>query len=91
MNFYTERDLTTAPQNIWDNLCSEGEIVITNNGKPAAIMINVADGSFEETVKAIKQVKAMVAFNSMRQKASMYGYMDDEEIEAEISDVRTGV
>lgn len=83
MNFYTVRDLRTTPKNIWDNLSSDGEVVITNNGKPTAIMIDIADGSFEETIKAIRQAKAMIAFNSMRQKASINGYMTDEEIEAE--------
>lgn len=90
MNFYTVRDLRTTPKSIWDNLSSDGEVVITNNGKPTAIMIDIADGSFEETIKAIRQAKAMIAFNSMRQKASINGYMTDEEIEAEISAARQG-
>ena len=30
----------------------------------------------------------MLAFNSMRQKAAMSGYMSDEEIEAEITAAR---
>lgn len=91
MNFYTVRDLRTTPKNIWDNLSSDGEVVITNNGKPTAIMIDIADGNFEETIKAIRQAKAMIAFNAMRQKASINGYMTDEEIEAEISAARQGV
>lgn len=91
MNFYTVRDLRNTPKNIWDNLSSDGEVVITNNGKPTAIMIDIADGSFEETIKAVRQAKAMIAFNSMRQKSAINGYMTDEEIEAEISAVRQGV
>lgn len=91
MNFYTVRDLRTTPKSIWDNLASDGEVVITNNGKPTAIMIDIADGSFEETIKAVKQAKAMIAFNSMRQKASINGYMSDEEIEAEILAARQEV
>lgn len=91
MNFYTVRDLRTTPKSIWDNLSSDGEVVITNNGKPTAIMIDIADGCFEETIKAIRQAKAILAFNSMRQKASKNGYMTDEEIEAEISAARQGV
>lgn len=91
MNFYTVRDLRNTPKSIWDNLSSDGEVIITNNGKPTAIMIDIADGSFEETIKAVRQAKAMIAFNSMRQKASENGYMTDEEIEAEISAARQGV
>lgn len=91
MNFYTVRDLRTSPKNIWENLSADGEVVITNNGKPTAIMIDITDGSFEETIKAVRQAKAMIAFNSMRQKASKDGYMTEEEIEAEISAARKGV
>jgi hypothetical protein len=88
MNFYTVRDLRTTPKRIWDNLSADGEVVITNNGKPTAIMFDIADGSFEETLKAIRQAKAVIAFNSMRAKAAARGYMSDDEIEAEIAAAR---
>ena len=91
MNFYTVRDLRNTPKSIWDNLSSDGEVVITNNGKPKALMINIADGNFEETVKAVKQARAMIAFDSMRQKASKEGYMTEQEIEYEIKAARQGV
>lgn len=90
MNFYTVRDLRTTPKKIWDNLSSDGEVVITNNGKPTALLFDIADGSFEETVKAVRQAKAVIAFNSMREKAAARGYMSDEEIEAEIAAARRG-
>ena len=53
-------------------------------------MIDISDGSFETTLKAVKQAKAMIAFNSMRQKAASNGYMSDDEIEAEIAAARRG-
>ena len=90
MNFYTVRDLRTTPKSIWDDLSSDGEVVITKNGKPTALLIDIAEGGFEETVKAVRQAKAMLAFNSMRMKAAENGYMTDEEIEAEISAARRG-
>lgn len=90
MNFYTVRDLRTTPKKIWDNLSADGEVVITNNGKPTAILFDIADGSFEETLKAVRQAKAVIAFNSMRAKAAARGYMSDDEIEAEIDAARRG-
>lgn len=90
MNFYTVRDLRTTPKRIWDNLSADGEVVITNNGKPTAILFDIADGSFEETLKAVRQAKAVIAFNSMRAKAAARGYMSDDEIEAEIAAARRG-
>lgn len=88
MNFYTVRDLRTTPKAIWENLTDDGEVVITNNGKPTAIMIDISDGNFEETLKAVRQAKAMIAFNMMRKKAADRGFMSDEEIEAEINAAR---
>jgi len=90
MNFYTVRDLRTTPKSLWEDLVTNGEVVITNNGRPTAIMLDISDGSFEETLKAVRQAKAAIAFNSMRAKAAAKGYMSDEEIEAEIAAARRG-
>ena len=90
MNFYTVRDLRTTPKSLWDNLVTDGEVVITNNGKPTAVLFDISDGSLEETIKAVRQAKAIIAFNSMRTKAAAQGYMSDEEIEAEIAAARKG-
>ena len=90
MNFYTVRDLRTTPKSIWENLASDGEVVITNNGKPTAVLLDISDGSFEETLKAIRQAKATIAFNSMRANAAKQGYMTNEDIEAEIAAARRG-
>ncbi len=70
MNFYTVRDLRTESKTIWENLDSEGEVVITNNGKPTAIMLSIANGNFEEVLKAIRQARAMMAFNNIRKKVA---------------------
>ena len=85
MNFYSVRDLRTTPKAIWGNLALDGEVVITNNGKPTALLVNLEDYDFETTVKAVRQAKAMMAFNSMRSRASENGFMTDDEIEAEIA------
>lgn len=59
MNFYSVRDLRTETKNLWDNLSAGGEVVITNNGKPAALMINIPTDCFDEVVQAVRQAKAM--------------------------------
>lgn len=69
MNFYSVCDLRTETKNLWDNLSADGEVVITNNGKPAALMINIPTDCFDEVVQAVRQAKAMIAFNNMRSKA----------------------
>lgn len=90
MDFYTVRDMRTTPKTLWDSLTSDGCVVITNNGKPTALMLDISDGSMEETLKAVRQAKAMIAFNAMRDRAAMSGFLSDAEIEAEISAARSG-
>lgn len=84
MNFYSARDLRTIPKNIWNALSADGEVVITNNGKPTALMLNITEDSFEEVVRAVRQARSMIAFNSMRAKAQSRGFMSAEDIEEEI-------
>lgn len=88
MNFYSIRDLRTDSKSMWETLSEGNEVVITNNGKPAALMIDIPADSFDEVVQAIRQAKAMIAFNSMRRKAAARGFMSDEDIEAEIQAAR---
>jgi len=86
MTFFTARDLRTETKSIWDSLANGGEVVITNNGRPSALMLSVTKENVEDVVKAIRQARAMMALNSIRQKvAATNAYMTEEEIEAEIA------
>ena len=73
---------------MWEALSSGDEIVITNNGKPSALMIDIPEGRFDEVVQVVRQAKAMIAINSMRRKAAKAGFMSDEEIDSLIREVR---
>ena len=90
MEFYSVRDLRTDSKNMWRTLSSRREVVLTNNGKPAALMIDVSNSDFEQVLQAVRQAKAMIAFNTMRATAAENGYMTEEDIEAEISAARRG-
>ncbi len=90
MRFYTIRDLRTTPKALWNNLSKDGEVVITSNGKPTALLFDIGNDDLEEVLKAVRQAKAMIAFNSMKSKAAKKGYMNEDEIEAEIQKARKG-
>ena len=90
MNFYSIRDLRTESKKMWANLSNGDEVILTNNGHPSALVIDIPDGLFDETVQAVRQAKAMIALNNMRRKASREGFKSDEEIEAIIDEVRKG-
>jgi antitoxin (DNA-binding transcriptional repressor) of toxin-antitoxin stability system len=88
VNFLTVRELTAAPKKLWEKLKDEGEITITRQGKPTAILVNIPEGKFDETLQAIKQTKFLNSLNTMRMEAESRGFLDDEEIEAEIQAAR---
>ena len=54
MKFYTVRDLRITPKALWDNLSNDGEVVVTNNGKPTALLFDIIDGDLEELLKAVR-------------------------------------
>ena len=88
MNFYSIRDLRTDAKSLWQTINEGDEAIITNNGKPAAVMISIPEGFFDESIQAIRQARAMIALNSMRIRASRDGYKTDDEINTLIAKAR---
>ena len=88
MKFYSIRDLRNDSKNMWASLKYNGEAIITNNGKPAALMLDISEDNFEVMMQAVSQAKAMIAFNNMRSRVAARGFMSGEEIESEIEAAR---
>lgn len=90
MNFYTVRDLRTHPREVWDKLSETQEIIITNNGKPTALMIEIDDENLEEVLASVRQSMAMRAANKLRIASVRSGRseMTSEDIDEEIYKTR---
>ena len=90
MNFFTVRDLRSTPKTVWDTLEEQKEVVITNNGKPTALMIPIDDTNFEDVLATVRQAGAMRAVNRMRIAAAESGAsrLSLDEINAEIMAAR---
>lgn len=88
MNFYSIRELRTETKSICEDIRENGEAVITNNGKPSMLMMDISGIDYDVTLKAIRQAKAMIAMNNMRLAAAEKGYMTEAEINAEIASAR---
>jgi antitoxin (DNA-binding transcriptional repressor) of toxin-antitoxin stability system len=56
MQFITTRELRNSPQ-IWDSLSRNEDIVVTNNGKPAAFIVGIPNGLFEPILEGIRRTK----------------------------------
>lgn len=90
MRFITVRDIRTSPAQIWKELPEEQEMVITNNGRPIALLTPISDQSLEQTLSAVRRARAMAAVQSMQQTARDLGLdaMTEDEINEEIRAAR---
>ncbi|MDR1131868.1 MAG: type II toxin-antitoxin system Phd/YefM family antitoxin [Oscillospiraceae bacterium] len=90
MNFFTVRSLRSAPKTVWEALEKQKEIVITNNGKPTALMISIDDTNFEDVLATVRQANAMRAVNRMRMAAAESGAsrLAPDAIDVEIAKAR---
>jgi antitoxin (DNA-binding transcriptional repressor) of toxin-antitoxin stability system len=90
MKFITVRDLRTTPARVWKDLPGEQEIVITNNGKPIALLTPLSDADMEDTVTAVRRARAIAALKKIRNASLKKGLpeMTIEEINKEIQEYR---
>jgi len=88
MNFLTKNELVAYPSSLLGKLSDYGEIAITDNGKPTALLLQIPDGLFNETLKAVRRVKAMKSLNDIWAKTKNLPPITDEEIETEIQAAR---
>ena len=90
MKFITVRDIRTSPAEIWKQLPEEQEMVITNNGRPIALLTPLSDDTLEETLSAVRGARAVNAVHQMRRLARERGLaeMSEENIKAEIDAAR---
>ena len=90
MSFVSFRELRTSTAKINNMLTEDGKIVVTSNGKPKAIMIQVNENDFEETLAILNQIKLAKAIGNIRSAAHLSGVseMTLDEINMEISQAR---
>lgn len=90
MKFISVRDLRNRSAEIWGLLREEGDVVITSNGKPIALLSDIDENNLEEYLRNARRLRATIAVNSVQERSHKLGLdkMTDEEIEAEIAEAR---
>lgn len=90
MKYLSVRDLRSDSARIWRDLPKAGEMIVTSNGRPVAILTAVSEGSIEDSIAAWRRVRATQALADIQRKSVECGTdalsMDD--IDAEIRKVR---
>ena len=90
MKTLTIRDLRTRPRQAQKTLASEGEAILTSNGRPVALMLRVSGESLDETVETVRRARAMQALRELRRNAKARGLdrTSPKDIDALIRKVR---
>jgi hypothetical protein len=90
MEFLTVRELSKSPKETLTRLSKDGKAVLTNNGKPQALIFKIDGDSFERTLSLLQKLEFMQTVSEMRLASMQNGNaeMSLDEINAEISAAR---
>ena len=90
MEFMTVRELSKSPKDTLTRLSKDGKAVLTNNGKPQALIFKIDGESFERTLSLLQKLEFMQNLSEMRLASLRNGNsnMSLDEINAEIAVVR---
>ena len=86
----TVRELSKSPKDTLTRLSKDGKAVLTNNGKPQALIFKIDGESFEQTLSLLQKLEFMQNLTEMRLTSMRNGNagMSPDEINAEIAAAR---
>ncbi|MBA4390906.1 MAG: prevent-host-death protein, partial [Syntrophus sp. (in: bacteria)] len=70
MKFISVRDLRGKSAEVWKNLPTERELIVTSNGRPIAILSAVNESNLEESLSAFRQARAVEAVMSLQHQST---------------------
>lgn len=90
MQFVSVREFRVRPGKVWRDLAASSELVVTSNGKPVGLLVNVPAGELETTLRAYRQSRALLALAATQERSRQRGTVrfTARQIEAEIKAVR---
>ncbi len=90
METLTIRDLRNRPGIARAELSSKGELLLTSNGRPVAILLAVDGSNVEETLQAVRLARGQLALRNLRRQARERGVsnLSPEDVDALIDEAR---
>ena len=90
MKFVTVRELRGRTSELWDQLAQQRELVVTNNGRPIAILSATDADSFEASLRDLRRCRAADALSGLQREAERRGLdrLTLDEVNEEIQAVR---
>ena len=90
MKFISVRDFRAGATALFSTGTDENEYILTNHGKPTALVIPIGEDNFEETLKAVSSARALQALRAAQAQSVKNGTdtMTMKEIDGEIDAYR---
>jgi prevent-host-death family protein len=90
MKFVSVRELRNRTSQVWRDLAQERDLIVTNHGKPIAIMSATDEDSFERSLSEIRRSRARAALGEIHRDAARRGLdrLSIDEIDSEIEAAR---
>ena len=73
MQFVPYRDLRNEPSALRKKLANEGELIVTVDNKPFAVMINLGDENVQDILLMVSRLRAQMAARAIRSQARRDG------------------
>jgi hypothetical protein len=92
MEFISIREFNSSPTKTRKTLKKDGKLVLTNNGKPSMLVLDIVNQDFENLIDILNRAEAMKLLDNIQVQAARDGLnnMTMEEIDAEIAAYRKG-
>ena len=90
MKFVTVRELRGRTSELWDELARQRELILTNNGKPIAILSATDAESLERSLRNLRRCRAADALSGLQREAERSGLdrLASDEVDEEIQAFR---
>lgn len=69
MKLISVRDFRTRPAAVWKELRQATDLVLTNNGKPIALVSPVTEETLEDSLKLLKRLRAAAALEKIHEES----------------------
>lgn len=89
MRFVTVRELRASSAEIWRRLSDEGELVVTSNGKPVAILSATSEDRLEQSLAHLRRARALAAVERMQRESLGRSAIGSDEVIREIEAARS--
>jgi len=91
MKFLSVRDLKTKSSQVWKELPGQKEMIVTNNGRPVALLSSINENNLEQILTAFRRARATIAVASIQYESTQKGTdkISMDEINSEIEVVRS--